>query len=181
MVILRSKGPLIAFLLATVLAAIAPVFKPGAAAVTAAGFPGWPASFAGRAITEQPLNAIEQDFAREFPGRFARFTDGQNGIILRWVAEPTRRLHPAQDCFKGLGYEITPLPVERDASGVTRGCFRATHTGETLKVCEVIRDAESGATWSDVSAWYWDALWGKSRGPWWSEVVAERATSDGKS
>jgi hypothetical protein len=32
----------------------------------------------------------------------------------------------------------------------------------------------AGNSWSDVSAWYWAALLGKSAGPWWSVVIAEK-------
>jgi hypothetical protein len=34
-----------------------------------------------------------------------------------------------------------------------------------MTVCEVIRD-ERGAAFPDVSAWYWNALFGVTRGPW---------------
>jgi hypothetical protein len=37
----------------------------------------------------------------------------------------------------------------------------------------MIRD-EHGAIWPDVSAWYWNAMFGASLGPWWSFVVTER-------
>jgi hypothetical protein len=52
-------------------------------------------------------------------------------------------------------------------------CFRASLRDEHLRVCELIRDGQ-GASWPDVSAWYWNAIFGSRQGPWWSFVVAER-------
>jgi hypothetical protein len=169
-----SPAALAAFLLA-VAAAAAPLFDRGGDAALAAGknFPGWPAQYDGRALTELPLTQREAAFVRDFPGRVGRFSDGRREIIIRFVGAPTRRLHSAADCFRGSGYGITPKPGRTDATGVTMGCFAASHGSERLTVCEVIR-SQDGESWPDVSAWYWNALFGASAAPWWSYVVAER-------
>lgn len=171
---LSKNAPRIAFVLAALAATLAPLLpKPErASASTASAFPGWPATFEGRALTELPQTAREQSFAAEFPGKVGRFSDGQREIILRWVAEPTRRLHPASDCFRGLGYAIDPRPMQRDASGAMRTCFVARRGAEAISVCEGIRDA-AGKTWSDASSWYWSAIFDASAAPWWSTVVAQ--------
>ena len=119
-------------------------------------FPGWPTRYEGRALIELPLTPREAAFVQDFPGRVGRFSDGRREIIIRWVGAPTRRLHPAADCFRGSGYGITPLPVRRDAAGAAMGCFRASHAARRMTVCELIRD-EHGESWPDVSAWYWHA------------------------
>jgi hypothetical protein len=162
------------FLLAALAAAVAPLLG-GAndAGAASAGFPGWPTQYEGRPLTAMPLTPRENSFVRDFPGRVGRFSDGQREIIMRWVDAPTRRLHSAADCFRGIGYGITPLPVRKDGSGAAMSCFRAGHGGDAIAVCELIRD-ERGGIWPDVSAWYWNAMFGASRGPWWSFVVAER-------
>lgn len=172
---LKVRVSVLAFVCAAGLAAAAPLLEPAAnsAATVAHGFPGWPQSYEGMALTELPMSAREKAFATEFPGRISRFSDSRREIILRWVGAPTRKLHPASDCFRGIGYAITPMPLQRNSTGQAMGCFRASREGETLQVCELIRDARGGSTWSDVSAWYWDTVWGESPGPWWSEVVAE--------
>ena len=126
-------------------------------------FPGWPTHYEGRALTELALTQRELAFVRDFPGRVGRFSDGSREIIIRWIGAPTRRLHPAADCFRGLGYSVTPLPVGKDATGAAMGCFRASHGADHLTVCEVIRD-QRGGSWPDVSAWYWDGLLGASCG-----------------
>lgn len=163
------------FLLAALAAGTVPLAARGHGGMSqaAAGFPGWPAAYEGRTLTALPLEAREAAFGRGFPGQTGRFSDGRREIIMRWVSEPTRRLHPAADCFRGSGYHITPLPLRRDAGGTAMGCFRATRGDDAMTVCEAIRDTR-GHTWSDASAWYWSALFGGSEGPWWSVVVAEK-------
>jgi hypothetical protein len=163
------------FLLAAIIAGAAPAVRHGGAgSVTGGdGFPGWPGAHEGRVLQELPLGEREAGFARGFPGRTARFWDGRREIVMRWVAEPTRRLHSAADCLRAVGYAIAPLPVRRDAAGRLMGCFRAHGPAGDLSVCELIRDGDGGS-WPDVSAWYWHALLGIGRGPWWSIVVAER-------
>jgi hypothetical protein len=172
---LKSRGARAAFLLAAIAAALAPLLHGGNDAALAAGkdFPGWPAQYEGRALTQLPLTDRETAFVHDFPGRVGRFTDGRREIIIRWVGAPTRMLHPAADCLRGSGYSIVPIPIRRDAAGAAMSCFRASHQADRMLVCEVIRD-ERGESWPDVSAWYWNAALASSPAPWWSFVVAER-------
>ena len=56
--------------------------------------------------------------------------------------------------------------------------------GEALTVVEQIREAGgvhqspgcgvSPQSWSDVSSWYWAALLGRTRGPWWAISLGVR-------
>jgi hypothetical protein len=136
-------------------------------------FPGWPAQIAGRSLRMLPLGSIEQRFAEDFPGRIARFGDGEREIVIRWVAQETRRLHPASDCFRGSGYAVKPQPLIVDNDGVRWGSFIATRGSEQLTVRERIYDG-AGHQWTDVSAWYWAAATGKSQGPWWALTIASK-------
>jgi hypothetical protein len=174
----RRLGQLafVALLLAAGLAPLAPSSRERAAPV--ADFPGWPTTFEGRMLT--PVEAAPEDsfFARDFPGRIARFTDGRRQIVVRWVSEPTRRLHPAAHCFAGTGYAITPLPLRHAADGALMGCFAARKGATRLRVCEILRDA-AGRSWADVSAWYWSALLSPARGAWWSYVIVEPSLDPG--
>ncbi len=128
----------------------------------------------GRVWREEPLGERERRFAAGFPGEIARFHDGTSELVLRRVTRPTRRLHPAAECFAGLGYAITPLPPER-IDGVLWGRFLAVSGGERLLVRERLAAASGDGAWSDVSAWYWAAAWGRTEGPWWALTHAERA------
>lgn len=132
----------------------------------------WPTSFEGRELRQLPLSSVEQRFAAQFPGHIGRFTDGRRNMILRVVAQPTRLLHPAADCFRGLGYRVDTARVTVDASGVAWSCFVASKGGVARRVCERIYDT-GGGMWTDVSAWYWAAMLGHTRGPWFALTVAE--------
>ena len=51
--------------------------------------------------------------------------------------------------------------------------FRAwSPDGEALEVRERITDT-NGRGWTDVSEWYWNAIGGKTEGPWWAVTVLE--------
>ena len=164
----------VAIIVAAALAAAAPLWQssPEAPRSAAHTFPGWPTHYDGQPLQQLPMTERETAFGRDFPGQIGRFTDGRREVIVRYVAEPTRRLHPAADCLKAVGYSITPLPARHAASGAVMSCLRAERDGQALIVCEGIRD-QHGATWPDVSAWYWSAMLGSATGPWWSFVEAE--------
>lgn len=165
-----------ALIISLAAAALAPfAAKPPAAAMHGGSFPGWPSSFEGHPLRPLPLAEREAGFVRDFPGRVGRFSDGRREIVVRWVLEPTRRLHPSTDCFRGLGYAITPADSERDALGRRWGGFRAVKETQTLRVRELIVSPDGGS-WSDVSSWYWPAALGRSTGPWWAFTVAEDAS-----
>jgi hypothetical protein len=164
------------FLLVVVLAAAAP-FVPSASIGTNEGagadFPGWPQRWEGKPLQRLPLSEREQRFAAGFPGRMARFSNGERQLIVRWLHRETRQLHPASDCFRGSGYNVTQAPLRTDADGLRWGCFDASRAGESLTVCERIFE-QDGASWTDVSAWYWAAALGRTHGPWWAVTVTER-------
>lgn len=132
--------------------------------------PAWPAAFDGAPLHEIPLTAREQEFGAGFPGKVARFTDGQREFILRAVAAPTRKLHPSADCFRALGYRLTAEPVLRDAQGRRWSQFLATKDSARLRIRERITDP-AGREWTDVSSWFWSALGARSSGPWLATTV----------
>ena len=86
----------------------------------------------------------------------------------------TRALHPASDCFKGLGYSIKPIPARDASDGHHWGGFEARRGDEALRVYERIYDPPDKMSWSDVSSWYWQAVTGRTTGGWWAVTVAER-------
>jgi exosortase/archaeosortase family protein len=131
----------------------------------------WPREFDGRPIRPLALSAVEQRFADQFPGVIGRFTDGKRSIVLRFVVAPTRMLHPATDCYRGLGYRVLSTALEHEPTPSPSGrpklrrCFIAERNGQRVRVCERIVDA-AGQTFTDTSAWYWAAVMGRSIGPW---------------
>jgi hypothetical protein len=133
--------------------------------------PDWPSHFLGRALQELPLTAREQAFAKEFPGTVGRFTDGERDIVMRWVTHPTRRLHPAEDCYRALGYQIKAARIVEDGERSHWRCFEVSRGGGQHQVCEQIRDPD-GLRWTDTSTWYWAALLERTHGPWLVTTVA---------
>jgi len=162
----------ILFLIVHLLAALQPL-RTGAAAESSAptDFPGWPTEFEGEALEQLELSKKEKGFIKNFPGKIARFTDGRRELVIRYLARPSRRLHPAADCLKSVGFKTTPKPIQVDQKGNHWGCISAARKNQKLKVCERIYD-DHGANFSDVSSWYWAAMLGKSKSPWWAVTVS---------
>lgn len=143
-----------------------------AAGVGAAVAHEWPSQWDGVALRPLALSEVEQRFADRFPGAIGRMTDGKQTLVMRAVAQPTRMLHPAVDCYRALGYRIEQARLERDAQSRMWRCFVAQRHGtQKIRVCERIVDADGGA-FTDTSAWYWAAASGQSHGPWQAVTVA---------
>jgi len=135
----------------------------------------WPSIFEGRTLRPLALSAVEARFAQQFPGVIARFANGERIVTLRHVSKPTRKLHPAADCYRGLGYRIDDIHLHRRPGATEHAmqrCFIAHQGLASLRVCEYITDA-AGQSFSDVSAWYWAGITGKSQGPWQAVTTAE--------
>ncbi|MDR2529001.1 MAG: exosortase/archaeosortase family protein [Synergistaceae bacterium] len=137
----------------------------------------WPLSWEGRQLSDVPASPETALFWRDFPGACQEFAiqsedDGgfvttEDRLVLRFVREATRRLHPAEDCFRGAGYGIKPLPLLLDGDGRRWSVFTAEKAGLqwTVRQCvisvpdEDLRRAEKATqarSWPDVAAWYWD-------------------------
>jgi hypothetical protein len=131
----------------------------------------WPREWDGRTLRPLALSAVEQRFAAQFPGRIARLTDGAQVLVMREVRTPTRMLHPAADCYRGLGYRIEQARLERDDAQRLWRCFVAERNGQRTRVCERIVGAD-GAAFTDASSWFWAAQLGQSTGPWQAVTTA---------
>ena len=151
--------------------AIAPLACAPSAAQRTTGTREAPIEWEGRALRPLALSAVEQRFAARFPGQIARLTDGEQVLVWRTVNAPTRMLHPAADCYRGLGYRIAGARLERDAQQRLWRCFVAERGGQRLRVCERIVDAQ-GQAYTDASSWFWAAQLGQSVGPWQAITTA---------
>lgn len=125
----------------------------------------WPTERDGLALRPLATTAVEQRFAAQFPGRIGRFASERGVFVLRDVTRPTRMLHPAADCYRGLGYRIEAARLERDGHARLWRCFEAARDGRRVRVCERIEGAD-GEAFTDASAWFWAASLGRSTGPW---------------
>jgi hypothetical protein len=125
----------------------------------------WPREIDGAALRPLALTTVEERFAHQFPGHIGRFEAHGDVWVLRDVARPTRALHPAGDCFRGLGYRIEQTQLVNDTDARLWRCFVAERDGERVRVCERIVDAH-GESFVDASSWFWAATLGRSSGPW---------------
>jgi hypothetical protein len=153
------------------LCALAPLARPSPRRTAPIAGSEWPAQWDGRVLRPLALSAVEQRFADRFPGQIARLTDGEQVFVWREVQRPTRMLHPAADCYRGLGYRIEQSRLERDAQQRLWRCFDAAQSGQRLRVCERIIDAQ-GQSFTDASSWFWSAELGRSSGPWQAITTA---------
>jgi hypothetical protein len=158
-------------LLAALLAAFTPLLSSGSKVQGAASIPAWPHEFQGRPLTPVAMSTDERRFLAGFPGDVARFTDGERDIVLRWVTRPTRQLHPAEDCYRAMGYQVSATRLHADRDGSRWRCFEVKRAGVTRSVCEQLRDRE-GTHWTDVSSWYWSATLEQTEGPWLVTTIA---------
>jgi hypothetical protein len=135
-------------------------------------FPRWSSAPLPTELTPVKPSAREARFAAGFPGQIGVFTDGRRTYVVRWVCTPTRKLHPASDCLRALGYNVKPTPIFASADGTHWGTSKAQRKAESLRVLERIVDT-TGHEWTDVSAWFWAAALGRSIGPWWAVTIFE--------
>lgn len=104
-------------------------------------FPGWSPHFEGKPLKKLQLSEREKYFNNGFPGDIAKLTDGKKVLVIRWVTRATRKLHPARDCFKGVGYQVRVLSQRADNEGQGWSSrFEAIKNGEKALVLERIFD-----------------------------------------
>lgn len=132
-------------------------------------------SFAGVTLPLQPLppTPVEAAFASGFPGTLGSFTWSDRQVVLRRVTKATRRLHPSRDCLRAAGYFTTDSIVEEHGDGSRWSRFTASRAGQELIVHERIVSEADGRAWTDVSPWFWAALFHPLNGPWRAETVIE--------
>lgn len=145
-------------------AAVVPFATPASQAIVDESFEGWPRELDGVRLEPRELSERDKPYLAGFPGEIAAFRAGDEDVLLRWVARPTRRLHSAADCYRGLGFETTPL-----SSSAGEARFRVTMGDEDRVVSETLIDA-NGKHYAEVGAWYWAAMLGMSPGPWLNVV-----------
>lgn len=140
-------------------------------------FPGWPADWGGERLRRLPQTEMDRRWARLSPGPLARFAleDGSE-MLLRWVDHPTRALHPPEDCYRGAGARVTPLPPVRASllggnSALWRRC-RVSQDGRDWEVRSLIR-SETGRVYSDPAWWWWKVAGpgATDSGPWWAVTI----------
>ena len=133
----------------------------------------FPTHWEGKKLKELPLSPKENRFTHDFPGKISRFSNGKQEIIFRVIFKPTRKLHPASDCFRGSGYSISNQPIFIDNRKFSWNSFVAEKNGEKLFIRENIQSLSGKGQWPDVSTWFWNVWFAQNSGPWMAVTVAE--------
>ncbi|MBK6940258.1 MAG: hypothetical protein IPH13_08635 [Planctomycetes bacterium] len=170
-----------AFAWSCVVAAILPLLPRTAAerpVAVAAEDVEWPTTFDDVALEPLRLSASEAEFSADFPGAIARFAAGDREIVVRTVTEATRRLHPAADCLRATGYDVTATGPVVDERGRLWASSIARKGDRSWRVRERIVDQGSAQVFTDASSWWWAAVLERSVGPWWAWTVLEPNPAD---
>ncbi len=123
-------------------------------------------SYQGRTVEETALSPREKSFAENFPGELKIYAVAHDTLIIRRITRASRLLHPSYHCLKAEGFLITHSRIEKDAQEHPVLRYQATRQGEAFQVSESIRNLNGTRQWTDVSAWYWHALFHPQSGPW---------------
>ena len=134
--------------------------------------PEWPKIINGTTLLSVDSLGEEKAFAEGFPGKMKRFTDGTNAYFIRFIRRESRQLHPSSDCFRGMGYSTVPRDVVVGVDGEQYSSFEASKANSRYLILERIYDSY-GQSWTDVSAWYWAACLGETKGPWFDVTIAK--------
>ena len=130
----------------------------------------WQRTFEGAALAPVELDAKAKAALHRFPGAVALFTDGARYILMRQVTRATRQLHSSADCLKGMGHDIRSRTIitrrEDDSHDSHDRRWARFTTDKGIEAFEQIRSQRDHKTWTDVSAWFWDATFHSADGPW---------------
>lgn len=130
-------------------------------------------AFNGLVLPLHPLPATDAEiaFAKSFPGSLSSHRWGDAQVILRRVHEATRRLHPSRECLRAAGFKTGEAVTVDLSDGTSWARFHAEREGLRLVVHERITSPNHDRSWTDVSSWYWFALWHPLNGPWQAETL----------
>ena len=127
--------------------------------------------YRGHPLEQVPLTDFEKRFEKTFPGQFDVYRMSVSTLIVRHVTRASRRLHPSVHCLQGEGFRVGPASEEVDEEGCVWRHYTATRSRTKLSVKERIYSLDDGQSWTEVTAWYWYALFHPNSGPWRAETI----------
>jgi len=127
--------------------------------------------YRGHPLEQLSLTDFEKKFEKTFPGQFDVYRMGPSTLIVRHVNRASRRLHPSVHCLQGEGFQVGPASEVTDDEGCRWRRYTATRFQTKLSVSERIYSLSDGREWTEISAWYWYALFHPRSGPWRAETL----------
>ena len=133
-------------------------------------------TFQGASLSPVAMTEGEEKFYADFPGMTGYFAvDGRSGesVFLRYTEAPTRKLHPAENCYRANGYEtrfrdnvLASVPELSDED-LKWSEFTIVDKGRPFRVRQCVVSLSSGRAWADIPAWYWQTTFSSDDiGPW---------------
>lgn len=150
----------------------------------------FPSTWGGVDLTPLPLQSDVKAMLQSFPGSAAQFRLGDSDavVLLRISHRATRDMHPAEDCYRVLGWKCNPEPAWIDQLGHRWSSFsvqKPNGSRKTVRQCYFSVKPDLGASdmeqflaqacsWPDASSWYWAAaLPGSTVKTTWAVTVEE--------
>ena len=125
-----------------------------------------PAQINGHAAAHQPLSPQERRYFSTYGGGAAKAGYGPMGLLVSRTASPLRHLHDAQDCLRGLGYDVTFLGTS--TAPAPAAIFALTAPDGSRWTAHITYIASDGTTVPTVSAAVWH--WFSNPGTTWTAV-----------
>jgi hypothetical protein len=124
-----------------------------------------------RPVAQEPLDAR---FAKGSNAHLQRYASEDSQLLVRTVHTVSRSLHPAADCYRGMGYSLSEIQLHK-REGLVWRCFIASKGERKERVCERIESLADASSYTDTSAWFWAAALGRSQGPWRALTLRQAA------
>lgn len=116
-----------------------------------------PTQINGLSAAPQPLSAQERQYYHTYGGGAAKAGYGPMGLLVSRTASPLRHLHDAQDCLRGLGFDVTFIGTATTPAPAS--IFALTAPDGSAWIAHITYTADDGTTVPTVSAavWHWFA------------------------
>lgn len=116
-----------------------------------------PTQINGHRADPQPLSPAETRYFATYGGGAAKASFGRMGLLVSRTTSPLRHLHDAQDCLRGLGFDVTFLGTA--TAPAPTSLFALTARDGSEWIARITYTADDGTTVPTVSAavWHWFA------------------------
>ncbi len=135
-----------------------------------------PTTFNGFVLEELNTSEHERAFYDNFPGKTALYKlKSSNGeqIFFRYLETPSRKLHPAEECYKANGTDCVAMEKkiirveELSQSPITWGQFKIKENGSEYIIRQAVISLGGKENYSDIPSWYWLTVFSDNDpGPW---------------
>lgn len=109
-------------------------------------------------LTECSLPRMKESFGKGFRGDTKTYRFDSGIIITREVVGASCKLYEPRFCLAKLSFKVSRLYEWCGAEGERWEVFKARNTKNNLIVRSIIKDVETGSSWSNGEEWFWKAF-----------------------